>query len=257
MGAPANPPKKFNFILIGLVIFIFVFISFPFLYFSYNFLSNGGSVKGLIQAASIIFGSDKSKINAPTPTVSVPTPTPTDETSTWKTYENNQYGFSVSYPPSSDLVDFSITPEPRSIGLLNIQINLDKNLVNENNYRPEVRIDVWKGKFPPSNTLSPKKIRISGLEGFRENYIDQRNTYNDKLSLYVPQNDTSIVLSLYSDPDDKDIVTKIFDQILSTFKFTNPNVTPVGCTLDAKICPDGTSVGRTGPNCEFAPCPGE
>lgn len=32
---------------------------------------------------------------------------------------------------------------------------------------------------------------------------------------------------------------------------------PVFCTLDAKICPDGTAVGRTGPNCEFAPCPGE
>ena len=32
---------------------------------------------------------------------------------------------------------------------------------------------------------------------------------------------------------------------------------PVACTMDAKICPDGTAVGRTGPNCEFAPCPGE
>lgn len=30
---------------------------------------------------------------------------------------------------------------------------------------------------------------------------------------------------------------------------------PVACTLDAKICPDGTAVGRTGPNCEFAACP--
>lgn len=29
------------------------------------------------------------------------------------------------------------------------------------------------------------------------------------------------------------------------------------CTDDAKVCPDGTAVGRTGPNCEFAPCPGE
>ena len=27
------------------------------------------------------------------------------------------------------------------------------------------------------------------------------------------------------------------------------------CTLEAKICPDGSSVGRTGPNCEFAACP--
>ncbi|TNE27547.1 MAG: hypothetical protein EP349_09065 [Alphaproteobacteria bacterium] len=31
----------------------------------------------------------------------------------------------------------------------------------------------------------------------------------------------------------------------------------VMCTMDAKLCPDGSSVGRTGPNCEFAPCPGE
>ena len=27
------------------------------------------------------------------------------------------------------------------------------------------------------------------------------------------------------------------------------------CTLEAKVCPDGSSVGRTGANCEFAACP--
>ena len=30
---------------------------------------------------------------------------------------------------------------------------------------------------------------------------------------------------------------------------------PVGCTQEAKICPDGSAVGRTSPNCEFAECP--
>ncbi len=30
---------------------------------------------------------------------------------------------------------------------------------------------------------------------------------------------------------------------------------PTACTMEAKLCPDGSSVGRTGPNCEFAPCP--
>ncbi len=30
---------------------------------------------------------------------------------------------------------------------------------------------------------------------------------------------------------------------------------PVFCTADAKICPDGSAVGRVPPNCEFAPCP--
>ena len=27
------------------------------------------------------------------------------------------------------------------------------------------------------------------------------------------------------------------------------------CTMDAKICPDGTAVGRSGPKCEFVECP--
>jgi len=29
------------------------------------------------------------------------------------------------------------------------------------------------------------------------------------------------------------------------------------CTQEAKLCPDGSSVSRTGTDCEFAPCPGE
>ncbi|MFH1462162.1 MAG: hypothetical protein ABIG08_00455 [bacterium] len=32
---------------------------------------------------------------------------------------------------------------------------------------------------------------------------------------------------------------------------------PVACTMDAKLCSDGSYVGRVAPNCEFAPCPGE
>jgi len=30
---------------------------------------------------------------------------------------------------------------------------------------------------------------------------------------------------------------------------------PVACTEEAKLCPDGSYVGRTGPNCEFTACP--
>ena len=36
-----------------------------------------------------------------------------------------------------------------------------------------------------------------------------------------------------------------------------PPAGPVACTMEAKLCPDGSAVGRTGPNCEFAACPGE
>jgi hypothetical protein len=36
----------------------------------------------------------------------------------------------------------------------------------------------------------------------------------------------------------------------------NPGNRPIACTMEAKMCPDGSYVSRTGPNCEFAPCPG-
>lgn len=52
--------------------------------------------------------------------------------------------------------------------------------------------------------------------------------------------------------------------LLNTLRMMASNLTitavdeeaPVACTEEAKICPDGSAVGRTGPNCEFAPCPG-
>jgi hypothetical protein len=36
----------------------------------------------------------------------------------------------------------------------------------------------------------------------------------------------------------------------------SPSLSQRACTEEAKICPDGSAVGRTGPNCEFAACPG-
>lgn len=48
------------------------------------------------------------------------------------------------------------------------------------------------------------------------------------------------------------------------FNTTHAPTAPIGeepapemqaCNMDAKICPDGSSVGRSGPDCEFAACP--
>ncbi len=37
--------------------------------------------------------------------------------------------------------------------------------------------------------------------------------------------------------------------------FLKPNTDQIACTMEAKICPDGSAVGRSGPKCEFAECP--
>ncbi len=39
--------------------------------------------------------------------------------------------------------------------------------------------------------------------------------------------------------------------------WSSPGSQPVACSMIAKLCPDGSSVGRSWPNCEFAPCPWE
>ena len=44
--------------------------------------------------------------------------------------------------------------------------------------------------------------------------------------------------------------------LLAYMQVTSPrDGSSVACTMEAKICPDGSSVGRVGPDCEFAPCP--
>ena len=56
------------------------------------------------------------------------------------------------------------------------------------------------------------------------------------------------------------VVVFIFGALLYIYnpepvEYKNPNEKEeVICTADARLCPDGSYVGRTGPNCEFV-CP--
>lgn len=54
---------------------------------------------------------------------------------------------------------------------------------------------------------------------------------------------------------------KLDAPMLKKYEVSNPDQIKIpegtACTMDAKICPDGSAVGRSGPNCEFAKCPGE
>ena len=43
--------------------------------------------------------------------------------------------------------------------------------------------------------------------------------------------------------------------LLSFFGVTYGQPKTTACTMEARLCSDGSSVSRTGPSCEFAPCP--
>jgi putative hemolysin len=51
------------------------------------------------------------------------------------------------------------------------------------------------------------------------------------------------------------IIGILLISVIFSFGCTSNNNQVTACTMDAKICPDGTAVGRIAPNCEFAPCP--
>lgn len=45
--------------------------------------------------------------------------------------------------------------------------------------------------------------------------------------------------------------------IMAVAIFATQSPQPKACTMEAKLCPDGSAVGRVPPNCDFAPCPDE
>lgn len=52
------------------------------------------------------------------------------------------------------------------------------------------------------------------------------------------------------------VLSTLIAFIAGGFMVANKNsAKQVACTQEAKICPDGSSVGRAGPKCEFAKCP--
>lgn len=73
-------------------------------------------------------------------------------------------------------------------------------------------------------------------------FVVDKNTYSNRGSLILKKDNPSGL----SEHDDALEIPIIFAGV------TAP---PQACDKDAKLCPDGSAVGRTGPNCEFPACP--
>lgn len=51
------------------------------------------------------------------------------------------------------------------------------------------------------------------------------------------------------------IIVRISKKPISNSSSKPTEDNQVVCTMEAKLCPDGSSVGRSGPKCEFTSCP--
>ena len=50
------------------------------------------------------------------------------------------------------------------------------------------------------------------------------------------------------------IILIVFASVWFGLRFLNEKIEPVICTMEAKLCPDGSYVSRIAPKCDFAPC---
>jgi len=152
-------------------------------------------------------------------TTQTPTPTPTDSpspVSDLKTYKNDKYSFEIKYSSDFEVLD----DEKNLYGWPNAVV-----LFYKGGQSYDMAVEVWNSKAE-----------------YQSKYSDVSN-----LTIYKTEDGKYITLSNIN----KDFEV---DELISSFKFIETS-TKVSCTMDAKICPDGSSVGRIPPDCEFAPCP--
>lgn len=250
------------------------------------------AVVGLALIGAAYLGT-RERPNSPSPSSSS-TPTP-DPTANWKTYTSTRLGVSFKYPDSylkyvKEGVDIYLAPSAGVLG----EANGTPMGLTENDFWVDISTqsgtnlssidDLVKGNNAYFN--APKtKILIGNLPGYKISHlevvpptvsVDYRGVVLKEGVVY------NISLSAFK----KEVLLKneeTFDQILSTFKFFGASPTPTcrprpacldatprclipetpdmcppasrACTMEAKLCPDGSYVARTGPNCEFAPCP--
>jgi hypothetical protein len=200
-----------------------------------------------------------------------PTPDPTTD---WKTYTDKYYGglFLIKYPP-----DWKVKPDDFNKYIFfessDYDANIDKGMIIivAVSDTKQTDIEQWFSDYKlveGPNTVQVyedtlKRITVGGIPALQYDISLQAS---ETTTSFIKNNkifSISINNTLSNNKQIIDAQTKNYDQILSTFKFLEPaissQVTPtksmVACTQEALLCPDGSSVGRTGPNCEFKPCP--
>ena len=177
----------------------------------------------------------------------IATTTP-DPIADWKTYIDSNFTF--KYPNSW-------------------KIEVDKNLIKvflvgyfEDTFFTIEKIDISPELFFESESkLIGCKLNLNNIQLGVDKKITIISAFNEckgnNYGYYYLKNTNYNVLIRHSLNDS--MSNSSVGAILSTFKFIEPvavsSPLPVACTEEAKICPDGSAVGRSGPKCEFEACP--
>jgi len=188
----------------------------------------------------------------------VPSPTPSataDPTASWKTYTNTKQTFSFKTSSleaiTMDYKTFATKAKSAQGTILVLETAHYTTKMAECTSLPATK-DCFVDSSAWGQSEKIRNITLGGISA--TSYYINDATIGEPIHIVETISSPYIqIATVVGGPG----LDEIFDQILSTFKFIEASPTPSAkaCTQEAKLCPDGTSVGRTGPNCEFAPCP--
>ncbi len=216
----------------------------------------------------------------------VPTPVP-DPTLNWKTYTDTANGYLIKYPSEWFLQECPTDPECAKEDTSVYFWTIDKKNPPPSSGVPHY---AWISYFPNPDGKEFTDVATQNVTAaikaaftFREEVINNQTVYRTtslpsengtewvffKKSTgdYIAVGFTPSEANASAEENVKQEHMKFYDEfnaMLKTFQFVEnisvtPSTTPSGegvaCTLEAKQCPDGSYVSRSGPTCEFAACP--
>lgn len=153
-----------------------------------------------------------------------PTPTP-NPTANWKTYTNSGFSFSFKYPDGLYLKSFPRKTDQIFLTSKDIDLNqvtegpfaqIEINIRNKENL--EDAVSKSKQKYQNEKNIVVSGINARKLEGIVPNNYLLSGAYESEI--FVPISTGLVDIYFFNFEKTSPISTRTFDQILSTFKFT-------------------------------------
>ncbi len=114
----------------------------------------------------------------------------------------------------------------------------------------------FEASFPVVLTDWDGKIIGQGIAQAKSNWMTSDFVpFEAKLTFTTEKNAYSNKGTLILRKDNPSGLPERDDALEIPVVLAGVNVSPVVCAMDAKLCPDGSYVSRTGPKCEFVACP--
>ncbi len=165
------------------------------------------------------------------PAVSTPSSNPADPTANWKTFTDNEIGFTFKYP-----IDRRVQQSPRKDGkFITIEAADPLELISIYISNDPTIVDNFGSKNSNGGPLSNiERVQIDSRDGIK--YRAKVNTETNQtaaVTVQVIKDSYSIELVYFQVNEQSD---KTFNQILATFKFLDQNDVNETFTIDFSAC---------------------